>query len=513
MSSTEVPTARHGQADKNGQSGNKAKKQILLNAFDMFTVGHLFFGQWQNPNDKGDTKRDLSYWIEFAKLLERGGINCLFLADTYGGYDTYQDSLDECVRRATQWPVMDPVIPISAMAAVTKNLAFGITASTSFEAPFQLARRFSTLDHLTKGRLGWNIVTSWKKGAFKAIGLNTPIEHDERYRQADEYMRLMYKLWEGSWADDAIVRDRKNDIYSDPDKVRAIRHQGKYFQVDSRFIVDPTPQRTPFLFQAGTSTAGIDFASTHAEAVFLGGHSPEAVKPKVAKIKAAAAAKGRDPESLKFFVTVTPIIGRTEEEAKAKQEELKKYASIVGGLVFISGVTGIDLSKIPMDQEITAEDSGEANKVRSHLETILKATKEGDTKLTPRTIAEKVATGTMSPVLVGTAATVADKLEEWITGGDLDGFNLVHATMFGSFEDVVDLLVPELRKRGLYPEPCAEDEKPWTQREKVYGRGQRHLRDDHFGSRYKYDVYKEEPPYQPPGPHTRGKKRKAMPDQ
>jgi len=136
---------------------------------------------------------------------------------------------------------------------VTKNLAFGITASTTFEPPFLLAKRFSTLDHLTNGRIGWNIVTSWKKAAFKAIGLDSPIEHDERYRQADEYLRVLYKLWEGSWSKDAIINDVENDAYIDPDLVRQISHQGKYFNLETRHIVDPSPQRTPFLFQAGTS--------------------------------------------------------------------------------------------------------------------------------------------------------------------------------------------------------------------------------------------------------------------
>jgi alkanesulfonate monooxygenase SsuD/methylene tetrahydromethanopterin reductase-like flavin-dependent oxidoreductase (luciferase family) len=204
---TTIPVRVNGEHDL----GN-GKKHILLNAFDMSTIGHLSPGQWkvryeqlaacprpdywsdaQNPVDKSTTKRDLEYWIELAKLLERGGINALFLADTFGGYDTYQGKLDECIRRAAQWPVTDPSIPITAMAAVTKNLAFGITASTSFEAPFVLAKRFSTLDHFTKGRIGWNIVTSWKKAAYKAIGLDNPIEHDERYRQADEFLRVLYK--------------------------------------------------------------------------------------------------------------------------------------------------------------------------------------------------------------------------------------------------------------------------------------------------------------------------------
>jgi alkanesulfonate monooxygenase SsuD/methylene tetrahydromethanopterin reductase-like flavin-dependent oxidoreductase (luciferase family) len=194
----------------------------------------------------------------------------------------------------------DPTIPISAMAAVTKNLAFGITASTTFEPPFLLAKRFSTLDHMTNGRIGWNIVTSWKKAAFKAIGLDSPIEHDERYVQADEYLRVLYvlsrlqdpgaqlksernryKLWNGSWSDDAIIADTENDAYFDPDRIRTISHHGKYFDVDSRHICDPSPQRTPFLFQAGTSEAGSKFASQHAEAIFVSAHSPSVLRPKV----------------------------------------------------------------------------------------------------------------------------------------------------------------------------------------------------------------------------------------
>jgi alkanesulfonate monooxygenase SsuD/methylene tetrahydromethanopterin reductase-like flavin-dependent oxidoreductase (luciferase family) len=231
MADTTKNTQAHPANGLNSHAGDgilgNGKKQIFLNAFDMSTVGHLSPGQWkvcvspslnpttlltacQNPVDKSATKRKLEYWIELAKLLEKGGFNALFLADTYGGYDTYEQSLDNCIRRAAQWPMTDPTIvslispcylpqfslgtkPITAMAAVTKNLSFAITASTSFEPPFLLAKRFSSLDHFTQGRFGWNIVTSWKKAAFKAIGLENPIEHDERYRQADEYLRVLYK--------------------------------------------------------------------------------------------------------------------------------------------------------------------------------------------------------------------------------------------------------------------------------------------------------------------------------
>ncbi|KAJ9134862.1 Xenobiotic compound monooxygenase, DszA family [Coniochaeta hoffmannii] len=482
----EVPARANGQHDL----GN-GKKHILLNAFDMSTIGHLSPGQWKNPSDKSATKRDLEYWIELAKLLERGGINALFLADTFGGYDTYQGKLDECIRRAAQWPVTDPSIPISAMAAVTKNLAFGITASTSFEAPFVLAKRFSTLDHLTKGRIGWNIVTSWKKAAYKAIGLDNPIEHDERYRQADEYLRVLYKLWEGSWAPDAIQPDPANDTYFDPDKIRTIHHKGKYFSLDTKHIVNPSPQRTPFLFQAGTSPAGSAFASTHAEAIFVSSHSPKVLRPKVDNIRKLAAEQGRDPRSIKFFATFTPIVGKTDEEAQAKYEELKKYASTIGGLVLFSGWTGIDISTIPLDDEITAANSKEIHKVTSILDAFTTTSKEIP-KWTPRVVAERASIGGLGPVSIGSPATVADELEYWIKEADIDGFNLSYVTTPGTFEDVVDLLVPELRRRGLYPEPLEEQ---LTAREKVYGKGQKELRSDHIGSKYKYDVYVEEPDY------------------
>lgn len=478
-------------------ASSEEKKPILLNAFDMSTVGHLSPGQWKNPVDKSATKRNLDYWIELAKLLDRGGFNALFLADTYGGYDTYEGSLDNCIRRAAQWPITDPTIPIAAMAAVTKNLSFAITASTSFEPPFLLAKRFSTLDHFTGGRFGWNIVTSWKKAAFKAIGLDTPIEHDERYRQADEYLKVLYKLWEGSWADDAVAPDPENDSYADPDKIRNINHKGKYFTLNTRHIVDPSPQRTPFLFQAGTSSAGSEFAATHAEAIFVSSHSATLLRPKIAKIRELAAAQGRDPRSLKFFATYTPIIGRTDEEAREKYAELQKYASVIGGLVLVSGWTGIDLSKIPLDQEISAADSLEAHKVRSILDAFT-TTSEDIPKWTPRVVAQKAAIGGLGHVAIGGPQTVADDMERWIREGDLDGFNIGYVTTPGTFEEVVELLIPELRRRGIYPDPPEEGER-LTARERIYGKGQKGLRDDHIGSRYKYDRYQEDPPYEEGG--------------
>lgn len=302
------------------------------------------------------------------------------------------------------------------------------------------------------------------------------------------------RLWEGSWADDAINPDPENDTYMDPEKIRTIHHKGKYFALDTKHIVDPSPQRTPFLFQAGTSAAGSAFAATHAEAIFVSSHSPLVLRPKVDNIRKLAAEQGRDPRSVKFFATFTPIIGNTDEEAQEKYEELKKYASTIGGLVLFSGWTGIDISTIPLDDEITAANSTEAHKVTSILDAFTTTSKEIP-KWTPRVVAERASIGGLGPVSVGSPQTVADELEYWIKEADIDGFNISYVTTPGSFEDVVDLLVPELRRRGLYPELLDEQ---LTAREKVYGKGQNGVRSDHIGSSYKYDVYVEEPDFQEP---------------
>jgi alkanesulfonate monooxygenase SsuD/methylene tetrahydromethanopterin reductase-like flavin-dependent oxidoreductase (luciferase family) len=255
--------------------------------------------------------------------------------------------------------------------------------------------------------------------------------------------------------------------------------------------VDPSPQRTPFLFQAGTSSAGSEFAASHAEAIFVSSHSPVVLAPKVSKIRELAKEKSRDPQSIKFFATFTPILGKTDEEAQEKYSELKKYASEIGGLVLVSGWTGIDLSKYPPDHVLSADDATTDHRVRSLLDQFTVTSPEVP-EWTPRVIAEKASIGGLGPVSVGSPATVADEMERWVKEADVDGFNIGYVTTPGSFEDVVELLVPELRSRGIYAEiPDEEKDEEWTAREKVYGKGQKGLRDDHEGAKYRYGVYED----------------------
>jgi FMN-dependent oxidoreductase (nitrilotriacetate monooxygenase family) len=297
------------------------------------------------------------------------------------------------------------------------------------------------------------------------------------------------RLWEGSWSNDALKKDTESDTYTDATKVRDIKHHGKYFKLESKFIVDPSPQRTPFLFQAGTSSAGIAFASEHAEGIFLGGFTPAATAPKVASIRAAAAGRGRDPRSVKFFSMVVPVLGTTDEEARAKHAELRRHASTAGGLVFMSGLTGIDLSRVSLDQELRTSDSTDANKIHSQLASL---TMDHETKWTPRMVAERASLGGLAPLMVGSPATVADEMERWMREADIDGFTIAQMTAPGTLADIVELLVPELRRRGIYPEAPGSEGEALSMRERVLGKGQRWLRDDHIGSTYKFDVYKED---------------------
>jgi FMN-dependent oxidoreductase (nitrilotriacetate monooxygenase family) len=274
----------------------------------------------------------IQYWTNLAQLAERGKISFIFFADSYGGQEVFGGNSDSQLKAGNQIASLDPMVLIPAMAAVTKTVGFGVSGSTSYLNPYILARTLSSLDHLSDGRVAWNIVTSWAKSAALALGYDDVVPHDERYVQTDEYMDVCYKLWESGWADDSVVWDREKRMAFDPSKVKKLHHKGKYFKMDARYQTHPSPQRTPVLFQAGTSKAGRAFASKHAEAVYIGGLFPSQTAGSVKQIREEAAARGRDPASLKFFVGISPIIGRTLEEAQAKYERARENSDPIGGL-------------------------------------------------------------------------------------------------------------------------------------------------------------------------------------
>jgi FMN-dependent oxidoreductase (nitrilotriacetate monooxygenase family) len=271
-------------SSQNGTNGEHkpqdTKKKMILNAFVMNTPGHLAPGLWRHPRNNTDQYKKLSFWTDLAKLLDDAGFHAMFIADVLGAYDVYRGPANvvPALAAGAQFPVNDPLFLVPSMAAVTKNLIFGVTASLTYDKPYALARRLSTVDHLSEGRLAWNIVTSYLDSAARNHGLKEQIPHDERYAIAHEYMDVLYKLWEGSFRDDAVVADRESGTYIVADGVREINHKGIYFEVPGPHLCEPSPQRTPFLFQAGVSEAGNGFGGKHGEAIFVGGQTPEGVR-------------------------------------------------------------------------------------------------------------------------------------------------------------------------------------------------------------------------------------------
>ncbi len=281
----------------------------------MNCAGHQSPGLWTHSEDESHRYKDSEYWIELAKLLEKGRFDAVFIADVLGAYDVYQGSRDAAVRQGAQVPVNDPLLVVPLMAGVTKHLGFGVTASVTHEHPYPFARKMTTLDHLTNGRIGWNIVTSYLKSAAVNMGFDDQVKHDERYDIAAEYLGVCYKLWEESWEDDAVKVDKENGIYTDPDKVHDIKHEGKYFKVPGAHLSEPSPQRTPVIYQAGASTKGRAFAAQNAELTFIGAPNIAAAKETVQKLRADIKKTGRSPEEVKILSMFVPIVGRTEEEA------------------------------------------------------------------------------------------------------------------------------------------------------------------------------------------------------
>jgi long-chain alkane monooxygenase len=450
-------------------------RQIRFNAFDMNCVGHQSPGLWAHPRDRSWQYKDLEYWVELAQILERGKFDGLFIADVLGVYDVYRGNLDAALRHSTQLPVNDPLQLVPAMALVTEHLGFGLTASLSFEHPYTFARRLSTLDHLTKGRAGWNIVTSYLDSGAKNIGLCGQTAHDNRYDVADEYMEVCYKLWEGSWEDGAVLRDRERRIFTDPAKVHPIAHQGRYFTVPGVHLCEPSPQRTPLLYQAGASARGLRFAGEHAECAFVATPSKAVLRRSVAAIRENVAAAGRDPRGVLIFNLQTVIVDENDAKAHAKYDDYRQYINLDGALALGSGWMGIDFGRYAPDEPLRHI---ETNAVQSSVEAFSSA--DPGKVWTVRELGEWIGIGGLGPVFVGGPSTVADLLEEWVEDTDVDGFNLAYAVTPETFSDIVTHLVPELQKRGVYKKDYA----PGTLREKLFGAGPR-LPHGHVSARYR----------------------------
>ncbi len=453
-------------------AGARAPKPVRFNAFAMNTVGHQSPGLWTHPRDESHRYTDPDYWIELARLLERGGFDSVFLADVLGVYDVHGGAPDAALRHAVQVPLNDPLALVPLMAAVTKHLGFGVTAALTYEPPYSFARRMSTLDHLTRGRAGWNIVTGYLDSAARNLGHDAQRAHDERYDLADEYLDVVYKLWELSWEDGAVKRDKRGRVFADPARVHAIGHRGEHYRVPGVHLCEPSPQRTPVLFQAGTSSRGRAFAGRHAECVFVSGPSVAVVKGYVDGLRAAAAAAGRSRDDVLIYGQALIVTAPTSTEAHAKHEDLKRHVDIEAALTLLSGWTGVDFSRYPLDATIDYLDTQAG---RTALASFSSA--DPARRWTVGEAAAFIGLGGRGPVFVGDPAEIADQLIAWQDATGLDGFNLAYALAHETFRDVVDLVVPELRRRGRYrPEQgqgADDDTAARTLRARLFDRGDR----------------------------------------
>ena len=466
-------------------------KSLILNAFAMHSPTHLNPGLTRYPGDKGPSYKSIHHWINLAQKLEAAKFHAIFFADVLGPYDVYRgpQNTDPVIPAGAQFPINDPLYAVPAMAAATQNIGFGVTASTTYENPYALARRFSTVDHLSGGRVGWNIVTSYLDSAARNFGLDTQIEHDERYRIADEYLAVVYKLWEGSWRDEPHA----DSGYADPKSVRQINHNGKYFSIPGPHLCEPSPQRTPFILQAGTSTAGKAFAATHAEAIFLHGQAPELVRPSVESIRAQATAKGRNAADIKIIAGVLVIVAETDEAAQAKFSHLASFGDREGALALFGGWSGYDLSTYADDQDFRFVEAPAVRSMVNHWASTVPGG-DGQKKWDKQTIAEYLVLGGNGAKVIGSVQTVADELERWVEVGDVDGFNFSYASIPETFDDIIEFLVPELRRRGLFWEDYAVP--GGTFRENMYAQdGQNRLPKEHPGTKYAWRKDEEVPEY------------------
>ena len=432
------------------------KPPLLFSAFVMNTASHIVQGTWRLP-DAGQTDfNSLDHWVDLAKLLERGRFDAIFFADVVGLYGDYRGGYRKYVESGLQVPSNDPSVLASAIAYNTEHLGIAITSSVVQDHPFNFARKISTLDHVTKGRVAWNIVTSHIENTFKNFGHEAIVAHDDRYAWAEEYLDVVFKLWEGSWDDGALVQDRERGIHAEYDKVHKIHHVGRHYSVEGPHLVSPSPQRSPLLFQAGSSPVGREFAARNAEATFIIAPTPEAARAQIEDTRGRAAAYGRRPEDLKFFPGLTFVVGSTEEEARRKADELDQVIDWDAHIAHLSGGIGIDFGDHDLDAPIGVIETQGAQSIIEAVRTSVVG-REPVVRDLGRLLAG-------SNRLVGTPEQIADALERWQDAG-IDGVSVINITRPGTYEEFIEHVTPVLQERGLQKREYTEG----TLRHKIFG--------------------------------------------
>lgn len=434
-------------------------RKLKFNVFTMNTVSHVNQGLWRHPDNKTVLHNEMDTWVELAQLAERGRFDAIFLADGAGLGGDFGGKWDIYPERGLMFPIGDPLMLIPAMAQATEHLGFIYTSATIQHPPYSFARSAATLDHLTRGRIGWNIVTSASANAHRNVGLEDLIDHDERYAIAEEYLEVVYKLWEASWDEGAVVADAQAPMYADPQKVHKINHVGKYFRCEGPLQVSPSPQRTPMLFQAGGSDVGRNFGARHAEGIFTMADTPADVAPVVADMRRRATEAGRRAEDLQIFQGLTFVVGSTMDEARAKAEAFDSYLDPMAAMAYRGGFMGIDFANVDPDRPLR-ELIDDAAGIKGPLKLFIDKQPAGSNP-TVRDLSEFF--GAKYRV-VGTPESIADELEQWSDAG-VDGINVISIVTPGTYREFIDHVVPVLQDRGQ----IQREYSPGTLRQKLTG--------------------------------------------
>ena len=397
---------------------------------------------WRHPEGSPRTLTDIEFYVESARKAESGHFDSIFLADTLAVGD-------DAAHAARTW--LEPITTLGALAMATGKIGLIATASTTYTEPFNLARQFASLDHISAGRIGWNIVTTWSVPAAQNFGDLSQVSHADRYERAEEYLAVVKSLWD-SWDDDAVVDDRDGGLYARPERIRAIDHTGSFYEVAGPLNMPRCPQGRPVLVQAGSSEAGREFAARHAEAVFTA-HLEMATAAEFYKdLKRRAKEHGRDPSSVHILPGFSPIIAGTESEALKAAEELNALANVEVGRRRLSGrFGGYDFSHLPLDRPLTPSDFPDPKTVeaaRSRTEVIVGMVARENPTL--RQLLAKLAGARGHFTLAGTPEQVADTMEEWLNAGAADGFNLMPPVLPWMLDAFVGEVVPLLQRRGLF---------------------------------------------------------------
>lgn len=422
---------------------------MLLAANGGALGGHL--GGWRHPDAHPGPAMQLDVMIATAKLAEQGGLDMMFLADGNGVRQMDKPDLFAATSPSDRPAVFEPVTLFAALSQHTKHIGFVATATTSYEEPFLLARKFASLDHISGGRAAWNLVTTQYVEDARNFNRDVHMGREERYERARESLDVVRALWD-SWAEDAFTQDKATGRYLDPNRVRLLNHRGKHFQVKGPLNVGRAPQGHPVVFMAGQSEAGKELAAYGGEALFGIATDKAEAQREYADIKGRMAKYGRHPDQLKILPGMSVLVGRTQSEADELFEELQSLIPEPLALTYLSKVAGFDLSGLPMDgpmpaamPAMAAQDLGGTAIGRSVMEM---AARE---RLTVRQTCDRILPSMGGSLVRGTAARIADQLEDWYRGGACDGFVLSFPVQPRSLRDFVDLVVPELRRRGLRP--------------------------------------------------------------